>query len=203
MFRYPEQYLNSVTERIQMYILCSNFQNTRPNVSHILHVSIFNNNIPAIYPSVYTVLHVKALLPAWSMRPNFIWGIRYHFHVASGSIIGSSSPSPRGHSPYVLWGSRSWWTSYGTAGTLPWAGSGCAWACACWASSSGWTTGHTPRKHTERWNTALCSFREEIQCCPKRKIRSPEHLCCPSGSVCLFGLLCHEIEETHFQLLSL
>lgn len=65
---------------------------------------------------------------------------------AHASIIGSSSPFPRGRSPCALWGSRSWWTSCGTAGTPPSAGWGCEWAYVGWASSSGWTTGHTPEK---------------------------------------------------------
>lgn len=93
------------------------------------------------------IQYVKAILAAWSMRLNFIWGIRYQILSVSASIIASSSLFPRGHSPCVLWGSRSWWTSYGTAGTLPWAGWGCVSAYVCWASSSSWMTGHTPTKH--------------------------------------------------------
>jgi len=63
------------------------FQNARINVSHVLHASV-NGNISAIYPSVYTVrLYFTEL---------------YLMNLICAPVIGSSSPSPRGHSPYVL-----------------------------------------------------------------------------------------------------
>lgn len=131
-FKYPEHYLNSMTRKhYRRTALCFDLEN-------ILHACIFNNNTSAIYPSVYTACYRP-------VRLKFIRGIRHHPRSAGGPIIGSSFLFPRGHSPYGLWGSRSWWTSYGTADTLPLAGWGCVWVCACWASSSGWMTGHTPR----------------------------------------------------------
>lgn len=123
------------------------FRDTLPCFSY--STCIPNNNICYLPISVCAV---NAILASWSTRlksEESVWGIRYQTFWASASIIGSNSPFPREHSPCVLWGSRSWWTSYGTAGTLPWAGWGCVSAYVCWAFSSSWKTGHTPTKHNK------------------------------------------------------
>lgn len=96
--KYPKQYLNNMTKKLQMYSLYFNFKILALMFS-IFYVCIFNSNISAIYPSVYTVCIGQT--GCMKHETELYLRNQISFSVCA-SIIGSSSLFPRGRSPYVL-----------------------------------------------------------------------------------------------------